>query len=30
VNGQLRKWTFDTLEQAVRKRDALFAKGDAE
>ena len=30
VNGQLRKWTFDTLEQAVRKRDAIFAKVDAE
>ena len=30
VNGQLRKWTFDTLEQAVRKRDAVFAKVDAE
>ena len=29
VDGQLRKWTFDTLEQAVRKRDALFAKVDA-
>ena len=30
VNGQIRKWTFDTLEQAVRKRDAIFAKVDAE
>jgi hypothetical protein len=30
VNGQLRKWTFDTLGQAVRKRDAIFAKVDAE
>ena len=30
VDGQLRKWTFDTLEQAVRKRDAIFAKVDAE
>ena len=30
VNGQLRKWTFDTLEQAFRKRDAIFAKVDAE
>ena len=29
VDGQLRKWTFDTLEQAVRKRDAVFAKVDA-
>ena len=30
VNGQLRKWTLDTLEQAVRKRDTIFAKVDAE
>ena len=30
VDGQLCKWTFDTLEQAVRKRDAVFAKVDAE
>ena len=30
VDGQLRKWTFDTLEQAVPKRDALFAKVYAE
>ena len=30
VDGQLRKWTFDTPEQAVRKRDALFAKVDTE
>ena len=30
VDGQLQKWTFDTLEQAVRKRDAIFAKVDAE
>ena len=29
VDGQLCKWTFDTLEQAVRKRDAIFAKVDA-
>ena len=29
VDGQLRKWTFDTLEQAVRKRDAIFTKVDA-
>ena len=29
VGGQLRKWTFVTLEQAVRKRDAIFAKADA-
>ena len=30
ADGQLQKWTFDTLEQAVRKRDAIFAKVDAE
>ena len=30
VDSQLRKWTFDTLEQAVRKRDAIFAEVDAE
>ena len=30
VDGQLRKWTFDTLEQAVRKRDVSFAKVGAE
>ena len=30
VDGQLQKWTFDTLEQAVRNRDAIFAKVDAE
>ena len=30
VNGQLQKWTFDTLEQAVRKRDTIFAEVDAE
>ena len=30
VNGQLRKWAFDTLEQAVKKREAIFAKVDAE
>ena len=29
VDGQLCKWTFDTLEQAVRKRDTVFAKVDA-
>ena len=29
VDGQLYKWTFDTLEKAVRKRDAVFAKVDA-
>ena len=26
VDGQLCKWTFDTLEQVVRKRDDIFAK----
>jgi len=26
INGQLQRWTFDTLDKAVRKRDALFAK----
>ena len=25
VDGRLQKWTFDTLEQEVRKRDAIFA-----
>jgi len=29
VNGQMQKWTFETLEQAVRKRVAIFAKADA-
>ena len=29
MDGQLQKWTFDTLEQAVRKRDVIFAKVDA-
>ena len=29
VDGQLQKWTFDTLEQAVKKREAIFAKMDA-
>ena len=29
VNGQIQKWTFEILEQAVRKRDAIFAKADA-
>ena len=26
INGQLQRWTFDTLDKAVRKRDAIFAK----
>ena len=28
VDGQLYKWTFDTLEKAVRKRGAIFATVD--
>ena len=30
INGQLQRWTFDTLDKAVRKRDAIFAKMAAE
>jgi len=30
INGQLQRWTFDTLDKAVRKRDAIFAKVAAE
>lgn len=30
INGQLQRWTFDTLEKAVRKRDGIFAKMAAE
>ena len=26
INGQLQRWTFDSLDKAVRKRDAIFAK----
>ena len=26
VDGQLHRWTFDTLDKAVQKRDAIFAK----
>jgi hypothetical protein len=26
INGLLQRWTFDTLDKAVRKRDAIFAK----
>ena len=26
INGQLQRWTFDTLDKAVQKRDAIFAK----
>ena len=30
INGRLQRWTFDTLDKAVRKRDAIFAKMAAE
>ena len=30
INGQLQRWTFDSLDKAVRKRDAIFAKVTAE
>jgi hypothetical protein len=30
VDGQLHKWTFDTLVKAVKKRETIFAKVDAE
>ena len=30
INGQLQRWTFDTLDKAVRKRDAIFAKVTSE
>lgn len=30
INGQLQRWTYDTLDQAVKKRDAIFAKVAAE
>ena len=30
INGQLQRWTFDTLDKAVQKRDAIFAKVAAE
>ena len=30
ADGRLRKWTFNTLGQAVSKREAVFAKVDAE
>ena len=26
INGQLQRWTFDTLDKAVQKRDSIFAK----
>ena len=30
INGQLQMWAFDTLDKAIRKRDAIFAKVAAE
>ena len=30
INGQLQRWTFDTLDKAVKKRDVIFAKVAAE
>ena len=30
INGQLQRWTFDSLDKAVRKRDSIFAKIAAE
>ena len=30
INGRLQRWTFDTLDKAVRKRDTIFAKVAAE
>ena len=30
INGQLQRWTFDSLDKAIRKRDAVFAKIAAE
>ena len=30
INGQLQRWTFDTLDEAARKRDAIFVKVAAE
>ena len=26
VNGQLRRWTCNTLDDAIKKRDAIFSK----
>ena len=26
INGQLNRWTYDTLEKAVQKRDIIFSK----
>jgi hypothetical protein len=25
VDGDIRKWTFDNLDEAIKKRDAIFA-----
>lgn len=25
VDGDIRKWTFDNLNEAIKKRDAIFA-----
>ena len=30
INGTLRKWSFKTLSEALRKRDAIFSKLGAE
>ena len=30
INGILRRWSFNTLSEALRKRDAIFSKVDAE
>ena len=30
INGTLRKWSFNTLPEALRKRDAIFSKVDAD
>ena len=26
INGELRRWTYDTLTEAVKKRDTIFSK----
>ena len=26
INGELRRWTYDTLANAIKKRDAIFSK----
>ena len=30
INGTLRKWSFNTLSEALQKRDAIFSKVGAE